>query len=96
MTRRAFAPRLVRHGVGEAEAAKLLGSNAARLLGWWRPPKPPGRKMKTWQCDACHQAFEEAVNEAEALPTDQVYYEKFSFRYCGMPCLAAHRHAWPK
>ena len=35
----------------------------------------------------------QAESEADALPTDQQYYEKFSFRYCSTACLGAHRRA---
>ena len=33
------------------------------------------------------------MNEKDALPTDRVYYEKFTFRYCSTACLTAHRKA---
>lgn len=35
----------------------------------------------------------QAVNEAEALPEDQEYFEKFDYRYCTTACLSAHRKA---
>ena len=49
-----------------------------------------GRRRR---CDGCQRWFEEAVNPAEELPTDQNYYEKFDHRYCTMACLSAHRKA---
>ena len=51
------------------------------------------RLTRPWSCHVCHRYFEEAVNPAEDLPTDQNYYEKFDHRYCTMACLSAHRKA---
>lgn len=82
--------------LGQAEDAAMhavLAGNAARLLSWWRPAEKPPRLVKTWECSGCHRRFEEAANPAEALPDDHVYYEKKDMRYCGMPCLSAHRKA---
>ena len=58
----------------------LTAGNAKRLLMWWRPAGPAARICKTWECSSCHRQFEEALNPAEALPTDQNYYEKHQFR----------------
>ena len=76
-----------------ATAEHLLGGNAARALAWWQPVGPAARLCKQWECDGCHRTFEEAVNPAEALPTDQNYYEKFDYRYCSTHCLSMHRKA---
>jgi phosphotriesterase-related protein len=89
---RCFAPRLLRLGMDEPAVRATL-RNGERLLRWSLPAAAAPRRTKPWECSACHRVFEEAANEAEALPTDRVYYEKFAFRYCGTPCLAAHREA---
>ena len=105
--RRNFLPRLARAGAAAASGTlgggpsadqqavqqAFVAGNAAKLLTWWRPAADAPRLVKTWECASCHRRFEEAVNPAEALPTDQNYYEKFDFRYCGTPCLSAHRNA---
>ena len=91
--RRAFLPRLRRLGLSATDAELLCATNAARALAWWRPAGPAPRVCMQWSCAGCHRTFDEAVNEAEALPTDQEYYEKMGFRYCGMHCLRAHRVA---
>ena len=71
----------------------LCGATAARLLCWRLPDAPAARIVRSWSCTSCHRTFEEPVNPADALPTDQRYYEKLSFRYCAMQCLANHRKA---
>lgn len=88
-----FLPRARRLGLTQEDEAFVTRENAARLFAFWVPPPPPERAVKVWECDTCHRRFVEAVNEAEALPEDRPYYEKFSFRYCSTNCLAAHRKA---
>lgn len=90
---RAFLPRARRHGLSAADEERITTSNAAALLCYWTPPPPPERTVRHWSCDACHRGYVEAVNEAEALPEDRVYFEKFSYRYCSTACLGAHRRA---
>ena len=85
-------------GGGDANAhadtmRMLRGATAARLLCWRLPDAPAARLVRSWTCTSCHRTFEEPVNPAEALPTDQRYYEKLDFRYCAMQCLANHRKA---
>ena len=77
--------------VQRGSARNSQNAAAARLLCWWRRPPPPARLMRPWECSACHRTFEEAVNQSDALPTDQHYYEKYDFRYCTTGCLSAHR-----
>ena len=91
--RRAFLPRLFHLGLAEEAAEKMTSSNAASLLAWWRPAGPAPRVCKHWECTGCHRVFEEAVNPAEALPEDQIYFEKHTFRYCSTHCLSSHRQA---
>lgn len=91
--RRSLAPRLRRCGVAEEAVEGMLGGNAARLLCWWTPAAKGERLTRPWTCVGCDRSFVEAVNEAEALPDDQPFYEKFERRYCSMHCLAAHRKA---
>jgi len=76
-----------------ADEERITTSNAAALLCYWTPPPPPERTVRHWSCDACHRGYVEALNEAEALPEDRVYFEKFSYRYCSTACLGAHRRA---
>jgi phosphotriesterase-related protein len=90
---RSFLPRARRLGLSPDDEARLTAGNAAELFCFWTQPPPPQRVVKQWTCDACHRAFVEAVNEAETLPEDQPYYEKFSFRYCTTACLSSHREA---
>ena len=90
---RAFLPRARRHGLSAADEERITTSNAAAILCYWTPPPPPERTVRHWSCDACHRGYVEAVNEAEALPEDRVYFEKFSYRYCSTACLGAHRRA---
>jgi len=90
---RSFLPRARRLGLSPDDEARLSSGNAAELFCFWTPPPPPERVVKQWACDACHRTFVEAVNEAEALPEDQPYYEKYSFRYCTTTCLSSHRKA---
>lgn len=91
--RLAFLPRLVHLGLGADDSDRITRGNAALLLAWWRPAAPPPRVCKQWECDGCHRRFDEAVNVSEALPTDQDYYEKLTFRYCSTHCLSQHRKA---
>lgn len=92
--RERLLPRLRRAGVAdEATLRMLCAGNAARLLAWWEPAGPAPRVCKAWTCRGCQRTFEEAVNPAEALPTDQIYYDKFDRRYCSMHCLSCHRKA---
>ena len=93
--RRNIVPRLTRAGLpqGTAGLGALLAGNATRLLAWWVPTTDAPRLCKIWECIVCHQRFEEAVHPEDALPTDQVYYEKFDNRYCGTACLSTHRKA---
>jgi phosphotriesterase-related protein len=86
-------PRLTRAGLTAEATHRLCMSNAAQLLAWWLPAAPATRLCKIWECTGCHRSFEEAANPAEALPTDQNYYEKFNFRYCSTSCLSSHRKA---
>jgi phosphotriesterase-related protein len=90
---RSFLPRARLLGLSSEDEARLTERNAAELFCFWTPPPPPERLVKHWTCDACHRTFVEAVNETEALPGDQPYYEKFTFRYCTTACLSAHRKA---
>jgi hypothetical protein len=88
-----LVPHLLHLGCAPHDVTRLRGSNGGRLLSWWRPAPPPPRVCKAWVCSGCQRSFEEAVNPAEALPTDQGYYEKMAFRYCSMHCLSSHRKA---
>jgi len=90
---RSVLPRARRLGLAPEDEARLTAANAAELFCFWAPPPPPERLVKQWSCDACHRGFVEPINEAEALPEDQPYYEKFAFRYCTTKCLSAHRKA---
>mmetsp|Transcript_14397 Transcript_14397/g.31219 ORF Transcript_14397/g.31219 Transcript_14397/m.31219 type:complete len:452 (-) Transcript_14397:332-1687(-) len=88
-----FLPRALRSGLHIDALTLITRANASRLLCWWRPPPPPARLMRMWECSACHEQHAEAVNAADVLPTDRVYFEKFDFRYCSTSCLGAHRRA---
>ena len=91
--KRVFLPKLQKRGLSPEHATLLLSGNACKALAWWTPGGPAPRVCKVWTCYSCHRSFEEALNPAEALPTDQMYYEKFEYRYCSTHCLGGHRKA---
>ena len=85
--------RMHRLGLAAAEEGLLTRENAARVLCWWLPAGPEPRLMRPWTCTSCHREYMEAVNEAEALPEDHEFFDKFDNRYCSTACLSAHRKA---
>ena len=92
---RVFCQHLARVGVGAEQSLALCGARSALgpLLSFWQPAGPAARLCRPWECAGCHRSFEEAVNPAEELPTDQSFYEKYDARYCSMHCLSSHRKA---
>jgi phosphotriesterase-related protein len=86
-----FAPLLRSAGVDAAALSALTERNAARLLGWWRPPPPAGRSTARWVCVWCLDEHEGPLHAHERIASDQVFYEKFGGRYCSTACLSHHR-----
>lgn len=78
-----FVPRLIRLGVPESIIQMSLVQNPARILSWYRPPKPILESFAMWTCAHCKKRVPEGGSHSQ--------FSRMEFLYCSVECLHKHR-----
>ena len=74
-------PRLHRLNVSNRIINMCLVENPARILAFYKPPKPTMETFAMWTCAQCKNRF----------PEDHIQFSRMEWLYCSVECLQNHR-----